>query len=98
LMVDFHNRVNPPFVDAYNAVRDGRLGDVQYVYARLSNTVAIAKGIRWASSSSSLWFLASHMVDVAQWIMGKRIVKVTARASRGVLESRGINTPDLFVI
>lgn len=98
LMVDFHNRVNPPFVDAYDAVRDGRVGDVQYVYARLSNTVAIAKGIRWASSSSSLWFLASHMVDVAQWIIGQRIVKVTARASRGVLESKGIDTPDLFVI
>ncbi|HEV2518190.1 MAG TPA: Gfo/Idh/MocA family oxidoreductase [Devosia sp.] len=98
LMVDFHNRVNPPFADAYQAVRDGRVGEVKYVYARLSNTVAIAKMIKWASSSSSLWFLASHMVDVAQWIVGERIVKVTARESRGVLESQGINTPDLFVI
>jgi predicted dehydrogenase len=98
LMVDFHNRVNPPFVDAYNAVRDGRVGKVKYVYARLSNTVAIAAMIKWASSSSSLWFLASHMVDVAQWIVGERIVKVTARESRGVLEGRGIATPDLFVI
>jgi predicted dehydrogenase len=98
LMVDFHNRVNPPFVDAYRAVRDGRVGDVKYVYARLSNTVAIASMIKWASSSSSLWFLASHMVDIAQWIVGEPIVKVTARESRGVLESRGIATPDLFVI
>jgi predicted dehydrogenase len=98
LMVDFHNRVNPPFVDAYQAVRDGRVGEVKYIYARLSNTVAIAKMIKWASSSSSLWFLASHMVDIAQWIAGERIVKVTARQSRGVLEKQGINTPDLFVI
>lgn len=98
LMVDFHNRVNPPFVDAYQAVRDGRVGEVKYVYARLSNTVTIASMIKWASSSSSLWFLASHMVDIAQWIVGERIVKVTARASTGLLESRGISTPDLFVI
>lgn len=98
LMVDFHNRVNPPFVDAYRAVRDGRVGDVKYVYARLSNTVTIASMIKWASSSSSLWFLASHMVDIAQWIVGERIVKVTARALSGTLESRGITTPDLFVI
>ena len=98
LMVDFHNRVNPPFVDAYQAVRDGRVGEVKYVYARLSNTVAVAKMIKWASSSSSLWFLASHMVDIAQWIVGERIVKVTARESRGVLEKQGIKTPDLFVI
>lgn len=98
LMVDFHNRVNPPFVDAHRAVRDGRVGDVKYVYARLSNTTTIASMIKWASSSSSLWFLASHMVDVAQWIVGERIVKVTARAMSGTLESRGIATPDLFVI
>lgn len=98
LMVDFHNRVNPPFVDAYQAVRDGRVGDVKYVYARLSNTVTIASMIKWASSSSSLWFLASHMVDIAQWIVGERIVRVTARQLTGTLHDRGIETPDLFVI
>jgi predicted dehydrogenase len=98
LMVDFHNRVNPPFMDARQAVADGTVGDVKYVYARLSNTMSIASGIRWASSSSSLWFLASHMVDVAQWIIGQRIVRVTARASSGVLEGKGITTPDIFVI
>ena len=98
LMVDFHNRVNPPFVDAYRAVRDGRVGEVKYVYARLSNTVTVASMIKWASSSSSLWFLASHMVDVAQWIVGQRIVNVTARALSGTLEARGINTPDLFIV
>lgn len=98
LMVDFHNRVNPPFVDAYQAVRDGRVGEVKYVYARLSNTITIASMIKWASASSSLWFLASHMVDIAQWIVGERIVKVTARALSGTLEARGISTPDLFVI
>jgi predicted dehydrogenase len=98
LMVDFHNRVNPPFMDAREAVRDGRVGEVKYIYSRLSNTVTIASAIKWASSSSSLWFLASHMVDVAQWIAGEKIVRVTARASTGVLEGLGITTPDLFVI
>lgn len=98
LMVDFHNRVNPPFVDAHDAVRDGRVGQVKYVYGRLSNTVTVASTIKWASSSSSLWFLSSHLVDVAQWIVGERIVSVTARESRGVLESRGIATPDLFIV
>lgn len=98
LMVDFHNRSNPPFVNAYDAVRDGRVGDVQYVYARLSNTIGIAESIKWASSSSSLWFLASHMVDIAQWVTGHRITRVTAKAKSGVLESRGITTPDVFVV
>ncbi|WP_116952720.1 Gfo/Idh/MocA family protein [Jiangella endophytica] len=98
LMVDFHNRVNPPFVNAYDAVRNGQVGEVSYVYARLSNTIGIASSISWAGSSSSLWFLASHMVDVAQWVTGQRIVRVHARAVRGVLEGRGIATPDVFVV
>lgn len=98
LMVDFHNRVNPPFVAAYDAVRDGRVGRVEYVYARLSNTIRVASSIRWASNSSSLWFLASHMVDIAQWVVGERVVNVTARAVGGVLEERGISTPDVFVV
>ena len=98
LMVDFHNRVNPPFITAYDAVRDGRVGQVKYVYARLSNTLGIASSIKWASASSSLWFLSSHMVDIAQWIVGERIVNVTARAVDGVLQSRGIDTPDIFVV
>lgn len=98
LMVDFHNRVNPPFLNAYEAVRDGRVGEVSYVYARLSNTVGVASSIRWAAASSSLWFLASHMVDIAQWVAGQRIVRVNAHAVRGVLASRGIDTPDVFVM
>lgn len=98
LMVDFHNRVSPPFIDARQAVQDGRVGDVRYLYARLSNTLKVASGIRWASASSSLWFLSSHMVDIAQWVVGERIVRVTARANSGILESRGITTPDVFVV
>lgn len=98
LMVDFHNRVNPPFMAAQEAVRDGRMGRVEYVYARLSNTIGVATSIRWASASSSLWFLASHMVDIAQWIIGDRIVRVTAKTVSGTLESRGVATPDVFVI
>lgn len=98
LMVDFHNRVNPPFVAAKEAVRDGRVGRVEYVYSRLSNTLAVASGIRWASASSSLWFLASHMVDIAQWVAGDAIVRVTAKTVSGTLEDRGITTPDVFVI
>jgi len=98
LMVDFHNRVNPPFVAAHEAVRDGRVGRVEYVYARLSNTLSVASGIRWASASSSLWFLSSHMVDIAQWVIGDRIVRVTAKTVSGTLEGRGITTPDVFVI
>lgn len=98
LMVDFHNRVNPPFVNAYEAVRDGKVGRVEYVYARLSNTLGVASSIKWASASSSLWFLSSHMVDIAQWIIGQKVVRVTAKTVSGTLESRGITTPDVFVV
>ena len=61
LMVDFHNRVNPPFVQARQSVLDGELGELKYIYARLSNTTFVpTQMLPWASKSSALWFLASH--------------------------------------
>ena len=38
LMVDFHNRLNPPMVAARQAIERGEIGAPTYVYARLSNT------------------------------------------------------------
>src|SRR5437773_84043 len=34
LMVDFHNRVNPPFANAKQSIQSGELGKPAYIYAR----------------------------------------------------------------
>jgi predicted dehydrogenase len=43
LMVDWHNRWNPPIYSAWKAIRAGELGDIRYIYYRLSDTVYAQK-------------------------------------------------------
>lgn len=98
LMVDFHNRCNPPFVAARDAIQRGDIGDPTYVYARLSNTLAVPEDmLRWSGKSSALWFLGSHMVDIVGWIIGDRPVKAYVVARDGILKGKGIDAPDFHV-
>ena len=98
LMVDWHNRWNPPFCGAKTAAESGELGDIRYIYYRLSDTVYVPVDmLPWASRSSVLWFLGSHSFDTACWIMGKRPVSVYCRRSEGLLRGLGVDTPDYYV-
>ncbi len=98
LMVDFHNRVNPPMVQAREAIRRGDIGAPAYVYARLSNTTTVpTEMLRWSSQSSALWFLASHMIDVVRWMLDDEIVRVYAVSRDGILKSMGVDTADFHV-
>lgn len=98
LMVDFHNRVNPPMVATRDAVARGDLGSVSYVYVRLSNTVAVPQDmLKWSGRSSALWFLGSHMVDIVGWILNDRPVKAYVVSRDGVLKGMGIDAPDFHV-
>jgi predicted dehydrogenase len=98
LMVDFHNRVNPPMVAAREAIRRGDIGTPAYVYARLSNTTMVAtEMLRWAGHSSALWFLASHMVDLVRWMLGDEVARVYAVGRDGILRRMGVQTADFHV-
>ena len=98
LMVDWHNRWNPPFYAAWEAARNGELGDVRYIYYRLSDTIYVpTKMLPWASDSSVMMFLGSHSIDTACWLMGANVRSVTCRRQEGVLTGMGIDTADLYV-
>jgi predicted dehydrogenase len=98
LMVDFHNRVNPPMVQARDAIRRGDIGRPAYVYARLSNATTVATDmLRWAGQSSALWFLASHMVDVVRWMLDDEVARVYAVSREGILRELGVPTADFHV-
>ena len=98
LMVDFHNRVSPPFVTTKQSIDKGELGDLKYIYARLSNTTFVAtQMLSWASKSSALWFLASHTFDLANWLVNDKPKRVYAVSRNGVLKEKGIDTQDFHV-
>jgi len=98
LMVDWHNRWNPPFYAAWTAIRDGELGDVRYIYYRLSDTIYVpTQMLPWASKSSVMLFLGSHSIDTVCWLAGRKPVSVACRRQEGVLTGMGIDTADLYV-
>jgi predicted dehydrogenase len=98
LMVDFHNRVNPPFASAKQSLLNGELGKPVYIYARLSNTTWVAtQMLSWASKSSALWFLGSHVTDLAHWLLDDEPKRVYAVTRSGILKEMGVDTQDFHV-
>src|SRR3954471_8496086 len=98
LMVDFHNRANPPFVAAREQVQSGALGTPAYGYARLSNTTFVPlEMLSWADRSSALWFLGSHAVDIMRFILNDTVVRVQAVSRSGILQKLGVDAPDFHV-
>jgi predicted dehydrogenase len=98
LMVDFHNRVNPPFVAARDNVQSGALGTPAYGYIRLSNTTFVPQEmLSWADRTSALWFLGSHAVDIMRFILSDTVVRVQAVSRSGILQRLGVDAPDFHV-
>jgi predicted dehydrogenase len=98
LMVDFHNRANPPFVAARDNVQNGTIGIPAYGYARLSNTTFVPlEMLSWADRSSALYFLGSHAVDIMRFILNDTVVRVQAVSRSGILQKLGVDAPDFHV-
>lgn len=96
VMVDFHNRINPPFLNAKSTLESGELGDPVYIYARLSNTLKVPLNmLRWSGSSSALWFLGSHTIDLVRWLLSDDPVMVFGLSISGVLQAYGLGCPDI---
>jgi len=98
LMVDWHNRWNPPAHEAWRAVRDGELGEVSYIYYRLNDTIYVpTEMLPWAADSSVLSFLGSHAFDTICWIVGQAPTEVECRRKSGILTGMGIDTADMYL-
>lgn len=98
VMVDMHNRWNPPFAEAHRLIRLGALGEMRSAYLRLNDIKRIATGmLSWTDSSSVLWFLGSHSLDLLQWLFQDEVARVYAVSNRGVLDSLGVFTDDTFL-
>ena len=98
LMVDWHNRWNPPIYYAWKSIQTGELGEVRYIYYRLSDTLYVPlKMLPWADQSSVMWFLGSHALDTVCWLTGKKPVRVYCQKRQQVLADLGVNTSDIYV-
>jgi predicted dehydrogenase len=97
LMVDYHNRWNPPICKIKDDVDAGKIGNIVSAYIRLNDIIYVpTEMLSWADKTSILWFLGSHSVDVLNWIMNARVKRVYSVSHEGVLKARGIDVPDLY--
>jgi predicted dehydrogenase len=95
LMVDFHNRWNPPFAEAKKRIAAGEFGEPVMAAGRLSNTLFVPlKMLAWAGQSGPHWFLFPHIMDVVCWLFDREPQRVTAIGRKGILSARGIDTYD----
>jgi predicted dehydrogenase len=98
LMLDFHNRVNPPVAALREAIAAGELGRVIHGSLRLSNTTFVPREmLSWAGRSSALWFLGSHAVDALRFVTGDEVVRVQAVRRDGYLKGLGVDTADVHL-
>ena len=100
LMVDWHNRWNPPAYHVWKSIRDGELGEIQHVSYRLADTVHVpTKMLPWSGESSVMLFLGSHAMDTTCWLIGDRPVRVAyCQRREGILTRMGIPTADMYIV
>jgi len=98
VMVDLHNRWNPPVNTAKQAIDAGELGDLYSAYMRLNDVKWVAIDmLSWAAQSSILWFLGSHSIDTLSWLIGSRVKRVYSVAREGILRDEGVDVPDMYL-
>jgi predicted dehydrogenase len=99
LMVDLHNRWSPPFFNAHQSLKNGQLGDLRYVYFRLSDTMFVPLSyISWGEKSSALWFLGPHAIDTVRWLYNDEVKEVYAVKRKGTLTAKGVDTADFYAL
>jgi len=98
LMVDYHNRINPPLAAAKQSVEAGEIGQPVYAYIRLSNMKYVPTTfLSWGSKSSALWFLGSHTIDLMRYLLTDEVQRVHAVSRSGILKKLGVDTQDFHV-
>lgn len=97
VMVDFHNRWNPPFALMKSDIESSRYGEPYSAYIRLNDIRWVATDLlSWAAQSSILWFLGSHSLDTLRWLFNDEVKRVYAVARSGILKKEGIDTVDIY--
>jgi predicted dehydrogenase len=95
LLVAHILRFDPRYARAAVAVAAGELGDVVHL---ASGRLGVRDlGRRLGESSSVLFYLGVHDVDVVQWISGRRIVRVSSFAASRLMPSLGVDAKDVIV-
>ena len=99
--LEVHKRLDPFYADARDRARSS-LGNFQYMYAYMSQPKHQLDTFKaWAGKSSDIsYYLNSHHIDFSEWTLAgiARPVRVTATASTGVAQAKGMETEDSITL
>jgi predicted dehydrogenase len=95
LMVGHILRFDPRYVAAAQAVAAGEIGDL--LHARAGRIASRLVGTRMNGRSSVLFYLGVHDADAIQWVTGRRISRVYARAVSKLMPSLGVPGEDAIL-
>ena len=96
-MCDLHNRSSQPYAMAKELIDSGTYGKVYNMYIRLNDNKSVATDmLSWSASSSIMWFLGSHSLDLISYLCGSRPKTVYSLSRKGTSEKLGVNTVDIY--
>ena len=95
LLVAHILRFDPRYSRAAGLVAAGELGDVVHLASGRLGVRDLGRRLR--ESSSVLFYLGVHDVDLVQWISGRRIVRVSSFAASRLMPSPGVGAEDVIV-
>jgi len=97
LMVDFHNRWNPVFARARDAIVAGEIGDPLLFNVRLNDALFVPmEMLSWASRTTVAWFVGSHTADLVRFLFDDEVQRVFAVKRERLLRAKGIQTADFY--
>jgi predicted dehydrogenase len=92
LLVAHILRFDPRYVQAAEAVRQGKIG--QPIHATSGRFTVRDVGVRLNGTSSPCFYLGVHDVDALQWIIGASITRVYSRAVAKLMPDLGVKSDD----
>lgn len=96
LEVDLHKRHDPAHVELARAVRQGKMGELEYGYCWVEDTIEVpVEWLRsWSEKSSPAWFIGIHAYDLMRWLVNREPVRVYATGVKKKLPALGFDTYD----
>jgi predicted dehydrogenase len=95
LLVGHLLRFDPRYVHAARAVAEGAVGEP--LHARAGRIANRAVGVRLGGASSVLFYLGVHDADAIQWVTGRAIRRVYARAVSRLMPALGVGSEDAIL-
>ena len=96
LYVDFHKRFDPGHIQLKRAIKEGKLGEIEYGYVCMEDKILVPTEWfkSWAHRSSPAWFIGIHFYDLIYWLLEEKPHRVYATGHKKKLLSLGIDCYD----